>query len=125
MQDKHSGAGFLQVNRMRSVDDIVAQLRDALAAGRIQPGERLPSERDLSETFGVSRATVREALRSLEATGLVDIRLAATGGAFALTPDPSLMAEALATLRMFRRASEQDLAAFRLTFEHGNARPAA
>jgi GntR family transcriptional repressor for pyruvate dehydrogenase complex len=127
MQDKRSAAaaGLLPVNRMRSVDDIVAQLRDALSAGRIQPGERLPSERELTETFGVSRATVREALRSLEATGLLDIRLGATGGAFALTPDPSLMGEALATLLMFRRASERDLAEFRLTFEQENARLAA
>lgn len=116
---------FLPVNRVRSVDDVVAQLRDALASRRIQPGDRLPSERELSESFGVSRATVREALRSLEATGLLDIRLGATGGAFALTPDPRLMGEALATLLMFRQASEQDLAEFRLTFERENAQLAA
>ncbi|MGA8355177.1 MAG: winged helix-turn-helix domain-containing protein [Solirubrobacteraceae bacterium] len=78
---------FTAAQRVRSFEDIIAQVRDAVAEGRLRPGERLPSERALAESFGVSRATLREALRSLEALGVVEIRLGATGGAFASEPD--------------------------------------
>jgi GntR family transcriptional repressor for pyruvate dehydrogenase complex len=56
-------------------EEIVAQLREFLAKGDLKPGEQLPSERALSERLGVSRPSVREALRSLESSGLVHIRI--------------------------------------------------
>ena len=52
-------------------EEIVAQIRDLLADGHLKPGDLLPSERDLSEKFQVSRASVREAIRALESIGLV------------------------------------------------------
>jgi GntR family transcriptional repressor for pyruvate dehydrogenase complex len=55
-------------------------LEQAIASGALWPGEKLPSERSLAEQFGVSRAVVREALRALDATGLVEVRSGA--GAF-------------------------------------------
>lgn len=57
-------------------------IRAELAAGRLGVGSRLPSERALSEQFGVSRNTLREALRSLEHAGLVQLHKGAQGGAF-------------------------------------------
>lgn len=74
---------FVKARRVRSFDDIVDQVRTAIVDGSILAGERLPSERELAEQFGVSRATLREALRALEAVGLIEIRLGAHGGAFA------------------------------------------
>jgi DNA-binding FadR family transcriptional regulator len=50
------------------------QLEAAITAGEYSPGAQLPSERELSEIFGVSRVSVREAMRGLEAVGLVDIQ---------------------------------------------------
>jgi GntR family transcriptional regulator, transcriptional repressor for pyruvate dehydrogenase complex len=50
------------------------QLEDAILRGDFRPGQRLPSERELTELFGVSRVSVREAIRSLEAVGLVEVR---------------------------------------------------
>jgi GntR family transcriptional regulator, transcriptional repressor for pyruvate dehydrogenase complex len=52
-------------------DKVVEQLTEAIVSRQIQPGARLPSERDLSERFKVSRTVVREAFRSLAAKGLV------------------------------------------------------
>lgn len=50
------------------------QLEEAIRRGDYPPGDKLPSERELSEMFGVSRVSVREAVRSLEAIGLIDVR---------------------------------------------------
>ncbi len=74
---------FVKVRRVRSFDDVVDQVRTAITTGSIVAGERLPSEREFAEQFGVSRATLREALRALEAVGLIEIRLGSHGGAFA------------------------------------------
>lgn len=50
------------------------QLEQAIIRGEYAPGDRLPSERELCDVFGVSRVSVREAIRSLEAVGLVEVK---------------------------------------------------
>lgn len=54
--------------------DIAARIQDQIRAGALKPGERLPSQRILSEQWRISRASLREALSVLETLGLVDIR---------------------------------------------------
>ena len=110
---------------MRSFDHIVGQIRDAIASGGIAPGERLPSERDLGATFGVSRTTLREALRALEAQGVLEIRTGSRGGAFVAEPSSELVAGALGNLLRFRSATARELAEFRVPFEAENAAWAA
>ncbi|MCV2873358.1 GntR family transcriptional regulator [Defluviimonas sp. WL0050] len=61
---------------------IAAAIRDAIVAGRLIVDERLPSEQELAEQFGVSRPTVREALKRLAAQSLIRTQRGATGGAF-------------------------------------------
>lgn len=73
---------FRAIRSERAFEGIAAQIRAELAAGRLKVGSRLPSERALSEQFGVSRNTLREALRSLEHAGLVRLQKGASGGAF-------------------------------------------
>lgn len=73
---------FRAVRSPRAFESITAQIRAELAAGRLGVGSRLPSERALAEQFGVSRNTLREALRSLEHAGLLQLHKGATGGAF-------------------------------------------
>ena len=63
-----------EVRKKRAHEDIVKQIRSLVEKGRLKQGEKLPPERDLSETFKVSRATVREAIFSLETMKLVDRR---------------------------------------------------
>ena len=75
-------AGFQAIRSARAFEEIAAQIRNELAAGRLKVGSRLPSERALSEQFGVSRNTLREALRSLEHAGLIRLQKGASGGAF-------------------------------------------
>lgn len=116
---------FKELARTRSVDDIVAQLRQTILTGRIPAGERLPSERELAEAFGVSRATVREAIRVLEAAGIVQVRLGAHGGAFAAKPGPDVMGLALSSLLTLEPVTGDELTEFRYTFEQDNAELAA
>ena len=75
-------AAFKPVHTPRAFEAIAAQIRAELSAGRLKSGERLPPERDLALRFGVSRNTLREALRSLENAGLLQLRKGATGGAY-------------------------------------------
>lgn len=66
----------------RAFEAIAALIRAELVAGHLGVGSRLPSERALAQQFGVSRNTLREALRSLEHAGLVVLHKGAQGGAF-------------------------------------------
>ena len=62
------------VTRISRADAVRRQLEAAISSGQFQPGERLPSERELVELFGVSRLSVREGIRSLIGGGLVEAR---------------------------------------------------
>jgi GntR family transcriptional repressor for pyruvate dehydrogenase complex len=62
---------FTAVRRKRLFEDVAGQIRKLIVDGAIQPGDLLPPERQLAERFGVSRNSVRDALRVLELTGLI------------------------------------------------------
>src|SRR5918912_3516508 len=65
---------------------IERSLAEAIAAGRLLPGDRLPSERELAARAGVSRMTLRQALDSLERRGLLERRVGRDGGTFVAEP---------------------------------------
>lgn len=62
------------IKSTRIYQEIVRQVKQMIAEGRLKSGDRLPPERDLAEKFVVSRTSVREALRALESLGLIEIR---------------------------------------------------
>lgn len=76
----------------RIIDDV----RAALFAKKLKPGDFLGTENDLAARFGVSRIVARDALRSLEALGIVEIKMGKGGGARIAKGNPRLFAEALA-----------------------------
>ncbi|MET8638419.1 FadR/GntR family transcriptional regulator [Streptomyces sp. NPDC004096] len=110
---------FKAVSSSRVSQLIVDQIRMLLKEERLQPGDRLPSERELCTQFGVSRVTVREALRSLEASGLVEIRLGARGGAFVTAPSSRRVGEGLADLLSLSPLTATEVTEARLVFELG------
>jgi GntR family transcriptional repressor for pyruvate dehydrogenase complex len=75
---------------------IVGDVRDALFAKKLKPGDFLGTENDLAAKYGVSRIVARDALRTLEALGIVAIRMGKGGGARIARGNPRLFAEALA-----------------------------
>jgi GntR family transcriptional repressor for pyruvate dehydrogenase complex len=108
---------FTEVKRTRSSDDVVEQIRSAILDGQLHTGDRLPNERELCGIFGVSRATLREGLRTLEALGAIEIRPGATGGIFAAEPQADQVGAALESLLRFRHVTAYELAEFRTSFE--------
>jgi DNA-binding FadR family transcriptional regulator len=85
-----------RVRPLRASDEIVRQFRQALFEDRLHAGDLLGSEQHLAASFGVSRTTMRDALRSLEATGLVEIRTGINGGVRVARGDPHRFADGLA-----------------------------
>jgi GntR family transcriptional regulator, transcriptional repressor for pyruvate dehydrogenase complex len=110
---------FSRVSVGRISEIIVDQIRLLMRQGQLKPGDRLPPERDLCERFGVSRVTVREALRMLESAGLVEIRVGARGGAFVTAPSSNRVGEGLADLLTLSVISAADVTEVRMILEVG------
>jgi GntR family transcriptional repressor for pyruvate dehydrogenase complex len=91
-----SGRHFLAGRSASLSAQIVADVRDALFDKRLNPGDFLGTEKDLAARYGVSRIVARDALRTLEALGIADIRMGKGGGARVARGNPRLFAEALA-----------------------------
>ena len=75
---------------------IVDQVRTALFRGELKPGDILGSETDLARRFGVSRVPVRDAFKTLQALGIVQVKMGPNGGARIAAGDPGRFADALA-----------------------------
>jgi len=86
---------FQPVRTRRAFEAVCDQVRRQVADGTLQPGQRLPGERELAEQFDISRSGVREALRSLELAGLVEARTGATGGFFIKSGGPDGITQAV------------------------------
>ena len=62
---------FTSIDKGKVYLEIMRQIKEGIRSGQLKKGDRLPSERQMAEQLGVSRATVREAIRSLEIMGLI------------------------------------------------------
>lgn len=90
---------FTPVRYESAADKTVDKLLTAIALGEFTEGDRLPTERDLAEQLQVARATVREAIRRLSATGVLDVRRGRVGGAYIRAPfQPEVLAAARRSL---------------------------
>lgn len=90
--------GGLEVRKIRPAYQQVAdQLRELIVTGELGPGSRLPNETGLSTMFGVSRSTVREALRTLSSQNLVTTSRGVGGGTFIVHPEPGDISDYLET----------------------------
>jgi GntR family transcriptional regulator, transcriptional repressor for pyruvate dehydrogenase complex len=75
---------------------LAEELREAILAGKLDDGEVLPSEREMAGQADVSRGSVREALRALEAEGLIEVRSGRNGGAVVRVPGPESLGRPVA-----------------------------
>lgn len=88
---------------------IAAELRRQIVTGEIKEGDALPPEVALTERFGVSRPTLREAFRILESEQLISVRRGVRGGARVLVPDAEVAARYAGLLLQYRKASIVDV----------------
>lgn len=110
------------IRRSKLYQGIVEQIETLLEKGQLRPGDQLPPERALADQFQVSRASVREALRTLELLGIVETR--AGGGTFVRRVAPDDLARPLQTL-IARGHTLQDVIEFRGVVEPAIAALAA
>jgi GntR family transcriptional repressor for pyruvate dehydrogenase complex len=108
---------FHAVATHRMSTDIVAQIRGLIRDKRLLPGDRLPSERELGAFLSAGRVTVREALRVLQADGLIVARVGAGGGSYVTRPSPDRLGAGLARLIEGATRSAQDVTEARLAVE--------
>jgi GntR family transcriptional regulator, transcriptional repressor for pyruvate dehydrogenase complex len=122
-----SALGFQPVRR--PVDQVRVSLVEAIATGRLRPGDRLPSELEQARGFHVSRATVREALRSLAEVGLITTVQGRGGGSFVnrldSAPVERNLSEAMALLLHVDAINVGELLEARRALEGACARLAA
>ena len=86
----------LNVERvLPAYEQVASQLRALIISGEIAPGDRLPVESELPAMFGVSRSTIREALRVLSSQNLVGTRRGVHGGTFVVKPQPENVSDFL------------------------------
>jgi GntR family transcriptional repressor for pyruvate dehydrogenase complex len=95
------------IKSTRIYEEIVRQVKELIAQGRLKSGDQLPPERDLAEKFRVSRTSVREALRALQSRGLIEIR--AGEGAFVRDVSVETLIEPLALVILPHREAVGEL----------------
>lgn len=115
--EKKMASIFKKAKQSRVFQDVVEQIEDAILNGRLEPGIRLPAERELKEMFNTSRGTLREALRVLEQKGLIRIKLGVSGGAYVKQIDAEPVMQSLDLLIRSGKVSPDHLAEFRIKIE--------
>ena len=116
---------FKSVRQSRVSEAVLAQLKEAILLGHFKSGEKLPSERELTAEFQVSRGVIREAIRALEITGFVVLRQGPTGGAFVTNLSFDHVGNAFLDLFLANKVSIPELAHVRYYVEPEVARLAA
>jgi len=104
---------------------IIQQIRSAIMQGKLKPGQALPHEKDLIEQFGVSKHTLREALRTLEGMGLITIKRGAGGGPVVSEIDFDTAREYFSSFLYFQKISRSDISELRKLAEPYIARKVA
>lgn len=101
----------------RTFDQVAGRVRALLSDGSLQPGDRLPAERALSQRLGVSRSALREALRGLEMSGVIELKKGRAGGAFISTGNQAMVSGGMTDLLTLGNISWEHLTEARLWIE--------
>lgn len=116
---------FKPIKQARISEEVIGQLKESILMGRFKSGQKLPSERELTVEFNVSRAVIREAVRSLEQSGFLETRQGPAGGAFVTDLTFDQVGNAFLDLFLANKLSIPELTQFRRYIEPEVARLAA
>ena len=114
---------FKTVKPKRVTEEIVDQVLDLIGQGSLAPGQRLPSEREMAQSMGVSRPTLREALKRLEYGGFLDT--VQGGGSYVRDVVGTTLRDPLTSLVLDQKDAAAELAEFRTNIESWAAAIAA
>ena len=118
MVEKAPSHGFQPSRPVRAYEGVVRQVEEAIFRGTLRPGDRLPSERELVTQFDVSRATIREALRVLESSGMVRSRPGDPGGGARVQPfSPEKLHRSMEAMVRLEHFDLAELVQFRMIIE--------
>lgn len=122
-----TSAGAAAAPRRRTHDALLRDIESDLRAGKIKVGDRLPGERTLAENYGISRASVREAIRVLDAMGVVrsSVGSGPTSGAIVVSDPSAGLSSALRLHVASNRLPVQDIVQTRILLETWTARAGA
>ena len=116
---------FQPIKQLNATEEVLGQIKESIIRGTIKEGEKLPSERELSNAFNVSRGVVREAIRGLKATGFVEIKQGPLGGAFVKPISLELLESGFTDLFFAKKLTLTEVLDVRLHIEPEIARLAA
>lgn len=114
-----------QLRVPKAAELLAARIRGQIIRGELREGDALPAEGELMERLGVSRPTLREAIRVLEMESLLRMRRGSRGGALVTAPDPQVAARAVGVLLQLRGVSLRDIHEARTMIEPMAARQIA
>ncbi|MFZ5650876.1 MAG: FadR/GntR family transcriptional regulator [Bacillota bacterium] len=95
--------------------DLVKRIKDHIIGGNLKPGDRLPTERKMSEQYGVSRTVIRDAVKTLSGLGLLEVRHRV--GTFVADVDSQAIARQLSSLVIYNRHTVKSLYQVRMVLE--------
>jgi GntR family transcriptional regulator, transcriptional repressor for pyruvate dehydrogenase complex len=119
---QHAGS---QLRVPKAAELLAARIRGQIIRGELKEGDALPAESELMERFGLSRPTLREAIRVLEMESLLRMRRGSRGGALVIAPDPQVTARAVGVLLQLREVTLRDIHEARTMIEPMAARQIA
>ncbi|MEW6668005.1 MAG: FadR/GntR family transcriptional regulator [Thermodesulfobacteriota bacterium] len=108
---------YRQMPTGRLSDLVTSQLRESIFQGGYLPGQKMPTEQQLIQIFGVSRVIVREAIRNLESTGLVETKRGPKGGVFVLPMRHEAVSQMMKGLLRLGRVEVEHIMEARLEIE--------
>ncbi len=120
---RQSGSGEVRLPKVAEL--VAAEIRHRILSGDVTAGDPLPNESELITQFSVSRPTLREALRLLEADGLIEVKRGVGGGPRVRVPDVSVTARHAGLLLQMHGATLEDLIGARMVLEPAAVRELA
>jgi len=110
--------GFAQIKRSTNLsEEIASNIKESILNQDYEPGDGLPSENMMASQFGVSRVVIREALKELKSSGLIEIRRGPKGGPFVCQLDKLNFGEQFSDMVRLRRMTVKQLFEARLLIE--------
>ncbi|MEZ0575894.1 FadR/GntR family transcriptional regulator [Halodesulfovibrio aestuarii] len=104
---------FIPVQAGRASEEVALQIEAAIVDGRLSPGERLPSEREMQSQFGTGRGVIREAIKVLKQKGLLEVKKGSKGGAYIRRIEVDNVSESLALFLKQHPVEPEKLIEFR------------